>query len=124
MNGDWLYGISQWITYPVAAVLIFAAAEAGCRLGDRSPDRGNDQIRTHITTIQSALLGLLALLIGFTFSISLSRHDARRDLLLGEANAIGTTALRAQFLPEGHYATAIGLLKDYTETRFIYSPED
>jgi hypothetical protein len=121
MNGEWLYGVSQWITYPVGAVLLFAAAEIGCRLGTRSPDRGNDQVRAHVTTIQSALLGLLALLIGFTFSIALSRYDARRDLVLGEANAIGTTALRAQFLPEGHAATTIGLLKDYTDTRFIYS---
>jgi hypothetical protein len=124
MTEEWLYGVSQWITYPLAAVLIFAAAEIGCRLGAVSPDRDNERVRAHITTIQSALLGLLALLIGFTFSISLSRYDARRDLLLGEANAIGTTALRAQFLPEGHAATAIALLKDYTDTRFIYSPKD
>jgi len=121
MNGEWLYGVSQWITYPAAATLLFAAAEIGCRLGEKSPHHGRDPVRAHITTIQSALLGLLALLIGFTFSIALSRYDARRDLVLGEANAIGTTALRAQFLPEGHAATAIGLLKDYTDTRFIYS---
>jgi len=124
MGDEWLYGVSQWITYPLAAILIFAAAEVGCRLGHRSPDREREQVRAHITTIQSALLGLLALLIGFTFSISLSRYDARRDLLLGEANAIGTTALRAQFLPEGHAATALALLKDYTDTRFIYAPRD
>jgi len=124
MNDEWLYGISQWITYPAAALLIFAAAEVGCRLGARSPDRNKEQVRAHITTIQSALLGLLALLIGFTFSIALSRYDARRELLLGEANAIGTTSLRARYLPEGHGATAIALLRDYTDTRFIYSPKD
>jgi hypothetical protein len=124
VSGEWLYGISQWITYPLAAILIFAAAEIGCRLGRRSSDREREQVRAHITTIQSALLGLLALLIGFTFSISLSRYDARRDLLLGEANAIGTAALRAQFLPEGHAVTAMALLRDYTDTRFIYSPRE
>ena len=122
MSTEWLYGVSQWITYPIAAVLIFAAAEFGCWLGMRSTDRNHEQVRTHITTIQSALLGLLALLIGFTFSIALSRYDARRTLVLGEANAIGTTALRAQFLPEGHSARAIQLLKDYTDTRFVYTP--
>jgi hypothetical protein len=124
MNDEWLYDINQWVTYPVGAVFLFVAAEIGCWLGAKSPDRERDQVRAHITTIQSALLGLLALLIGFTFSIALSRYDARRDLVLGEANAIGTTALRAQFLPEGHGATAIGLLKDYTDTRFIYTPSD
>jgi hypothetical protein len=124
MNTEWLYGVSQWIAYPVAAVLIFAAAEFGCWLGMRSTDRNHEQVRSHITTIQSALLGLLALLIGFTFSIALSRYDARRALVLGEANAIGTTALRAQFLSEGHAAKAIQLLKDYTDTRFVYTPTD
>jgi hypothetical protein len=124
MNDEWLYGISPWITYPVGAVFLFVAAEVGCWLGLKSPDRDRDQVRAHITTIQSALLGLLALLIAFTFSIALSRYDARRDLVLGEANAIGTTALRARFLPEGHAVTAIGLLKDYTDTRFLYTPTD
>jgi hypothetical protein len=124
MADEWLYGISQWVTYPIGAVFLFVAAEIGCWLGGKSPDRERDPIRAHITTIQSALLGLLALLIGFTFSIALSRYDARRDLLLGEANAIGTTALRAQFLPDGHAATVNGLLKDYADTRFIYTPGD
>jgi hypothetical protein len=122
MNAEWLYDVSQWITYPIAAILIFAAAEFGCWLGMSSTDRNHEQVRSHITTIQSALLGLLALLIGFTFSIALSRYDARRTLVLGEANAIGTTALRAQFLPGSHSADAIQLLKDYTDTRFIYTP--
>lgn len=124
MNTEWLYGVSQWVACPIAAVLIFASAEFCCWVGMRSADRKQDAVRSHITTIQSALLGLLALLIGFTFSIALSRYDVRRTLVLDEANAIGTAALRAQFLPEGHSAKAIQLLKDYTDTRFVYTPTD
>jgi hypothetical protein len=45
------------------------------------------------------MLGLLALIISFTFAMALSRFDARRDALLREANAIGTAALRARLLP-------------------------
>jgi len=123
MNGEWLYNVSQWITYPVSAIVIFAAAEFGCWLGYRSADRGHEEIRSHITAIQSALLGLLALLIGFTFFIAVSRYDVRRGLVLEEANAIGTAALRVQFLPQDHQAKAIGLLRDYTGTRLIYSPD-
>ncbi|MGB8551969.1 MAG: hypothetical protein WCD73_01390 [Pseudolabrys sp.] len=43
------------------------------------------------------LLGLLALMLAFTFSMALTRFEARRDALLNEANAIGTTALRAAY---------------------------
>jgi hypothetical protein len=121
---EWLYRIPSWVIYSIATLLIFSAAEFGCWLARRSADRGNEDIRGHITTIQTALLGLLALLIGFTFSIALARYDVRRTLLLDEANAIGTTALRAQFLPDGHSGKAIELLRQYTDTRFFYIPTE
>ena len=120
----WLHTISLWIIYPSTALVVFAAAQLGCWLGLRSTDRGKEPVRSHITTIQSALLGLLALLIGFTFALALSRYDLRRTLVLDEANAIGTTALRAQFLPGDHPAKSIELLKAYTDTRFVYTPAD
>src|SRR5262245_8635230 len=54
--------------------------------------------------VVSAVLGLLALLLGFTFSLAADRFDTRRILVLEEANAIGTTYLRAQLLTEPHRA--------------------
>jgi len=63
------------------------------------------------------MIGLLALLIGFTFSMALSRFEARRDAVVQEANAIGTTALRARFLPEPYRAESLKLLRDYTQVR-------
>jgi hypothetical protein len=65
----------------------------------------------------SAALGLLALLIGFTFSMAIERFDARRLLVLEEANAIGTTYLRVQLLPEPHRARMSDLLVRYTDNR-------
>jgi hypothetical protein len=65
----------------------------------------------------SAVLGLLALLLSFTFSIAVDRFDARRLLVLEEANAIGTTYLRAQLLPEPHRARISNLLVRYTDNR-------
>ena len=58
------------------------------------------------------MLGLLALMIAFTFSMALSRFDLRRDALLNEANVIGTTALRARLLPEPHRIETLKLLRD------------
>lgn len=67
--------------------------------------------------IVSAVLGLLALLIAFTFSMVLSRFEIRRDLVLQEANAIGTVYLRAQLLEEPHRARVSRLLVAYTDNR-------
>lgn len=67
--------------------------------------------------VVSAVLGLLALLMGFTFSLAIDRFEARRGLVLEEANAIGTTYLRAQLLEAPHRARISRMLVDYTDNR-------
>jgi len=67
--------------------------------------------------IVSAVLGLLALLLAFTFSLAVDRFDTRRHLVLEEANAIGTAYLRAQLLPEPHRTRMTQLLVAYTDNR-------
>ena len=63
------------------------------------------------------MLGLLALMLAFTFSMALSRFEARRDAVLNEANAIGTTALRARLLPEPQRSETLKLLREYVHIR-------
>jgi hypothetical protein len=67
--------------------------------------------------ILSAALGLLALLIGFTFSLALSRYETRRDLVLQEANSIGTTYQRAQLAPEPYRSQLQSLVRRYVDVR-------
>jgi len=67
--------------------------------------------------VVSAVMGLLALLVGFTFAMAIDRYDTRRERVLAEANAIGTTYLRAQLLEEPHRARISKLLVDYTDNR-------
>ncbi len=67
--------------------------------------------------LAGAALGLLALMIGFCFAMALSRFEARRDAVLKEANAIGTTALRARMMPEIQQREVLSLLKDYVKIR-------
>lgn len=67
--------------------------------------------------VVSAVLGLLALLMGFTFSLALSRYEDRRELVLGEANAIGTTYLRAQLLNEPDRSEVSSILVEYASIR-------
>jgi hypothetical protein len=91
--------------------VITASAEFGRWLGARSGGEEN------VPTLEGAVLGLLALMIGFTFAMALSRFELRRDAVLDEANAIGTTALRARLLPAPHNAECLRLLKDYVQVR-------
>ncbi len=72
----------------------------------------------------SAALGLLSLLLGFTFSLSLARYDARRALVGQEANAIGTVWRRSQVLPEPFRDEYRGLLTQYAEARLHWSETD
>ena len=67
--------------------------------------------------IVSGVLGLLALMLGFTLAMAVDRFDTRRVLVLQDANAIGTTYLRAQLLDEPHRSRISRLLVDYTDNR-------
>lgn len=67
--------------------------------------------------VLSAVLGLLALLMGFTFSLAVDRFETRRALVLEEANAIGTVYLRTQLLAEPHRGRISRLLVAYTGNR-------
>lgn len=75
------------------------------------------------------MLGLLALLIGFTFLMALTRFEERREAVLNEANTIGTTALRARLLSEPHRTEILKLrteilklLREYAQIRVDYIP--
>jgi hypothetical protein len=108
-----LYDYSLLTIFLVGLAVILAASESGHRFGIRAAGRGGN----NVSTLESAVLGLLALIIGFTFAMALSRFEARRDAVLNEANAIGTTALRARLLPEPHRAESLKLLQEYVKIR-------
>ncbi len=104
----------QLLTIFVASsVIILAAGEIGRLFGLRAVGRGGGDV----STLEGAILGLLALMIGFSFAIALSRFEARRDAVLNEANAIGTTALRARLLPTPHAQDALKSLQEYVQVR-------
>jgi hypothetical protein len=73
--------------------------EMSYRMGLRTRVSADEASKAHINTIAASLLGILALLLGFTFSLSLQPFDSRSAAVVDEANAIGTAYLRAQLLP-------------------------
>jgi len=104
------------LTVFVFSIAVFAASiEIGRLFAART--KGRDRGGSQVTTLEAAMLGLLALLIGFTFSMALYHYDMRRGELLTEANAIGTTALRARLLPAPHDLTVLKLLREYAQIR-------
>jgi hypothetical protein len=64
-----------------------------------------------------SMIGVLALLLAFSFGMALQRYEERRHLVVQEANAIGTSYLRAQLLDEPHRTRLSNLLVAYTDNR-------
>src|SRR5213083_2402801 len=70
--------------------------------------------------ILSATLTLLGLLIGFSFSMAISRYDQRKNYEEAEANAIGTEYVRADLLPATDAAKVRALLGSYLDQRVLF----
>jgi hypothetical protein len=102
-----------WLIFVVSLITLLATIEIGRWFGLLVGSQG----RENISTVEGAIVGLLALMIGFTFSMALSRFEARRDAVVNEANAIGTTALRARLLPAPHSTESLKLLREYVQIR-------
>ncbi len=111
-----VYTVNSVLIALVLFALILAANEAGYRFGrgSRPPDEGR---KSQTTAIQAAMLGLLALLLGFTFTMALQRFDQRSEAVIVEANAIGTAALRGELLPGDLARQARALLGQYVDLR-------
>lgn len=110
-----------WALLILVIVLVLLSVEVGYRVGRRTR-RTEESGDTPLDEMIGATLGLLAFLLAFTFSMAASRYDVRRQLLLDEANAIGTTWLRAGLLPEGGEEIRT-LLREYTDVR-LAAPHD
>ncbi len=118
MIRDFLWDVDGRVILVALITLFLLAAEVGFRGGRRHGRRAADR-GPQIGTIQGALLGLLALLLGFSFAMAQSRYDARRALVVDEANAIGTAYLRAQLLPRPEAQEIADALRRYVDVRLM-----
>ena len=114
---DLLYGYGSVAIVAVLFIAMVAVNEVGFRVGRFVQARTDNEVKSLTGAIQASILGLLALLLGFTFSMSMQRYDNRSMALIDEANSIGTAQLRAQLLPEQYRDEVSNLLQDYIVLR-------
>jgi hypothetical protein len=108
---DNLVDYPLWAIFIVSIAALLAASEIGHAIGVRNTGEAN------VSTLEASVLGLLALMLSFTFAMALTRFDERREGVLIEANAIGTATLRAGLLPAPHGAQSVKLFRDYVQVR-------
>jgi hypothetical protein len=114
----WLERAPLWIIWPTLSAVLLIAVAIGFfvgRLIERR--RGQGETSDGVGFLLSAALGLLGLLIAFTFSMASERFDARRQAVLQESNAVGTTYLRFQLLDEPFRNTLSQELLSYLDAR-------
>ena len=97
--------------------LMILCNEIGFRMGRYVQEHTDAEIKTLTGSIQASILGLLALLLGFTFSMAMQRYDGRSMAVIEEANDIGTALLRVQLLPGEYQAQTYQLMTEYLTLR-------
>jgi hypothetical protein len=105
-----------WGLFIAILIVVLLSVECGYRLGKYRRSRSEQEKEAPVGTMVGATLGLLAFILAFTFGLAAARFDTRRQVLLDEANAIGTTYLRAGMLPERGEEVR-RLLRDYVAVR-------
>ena len=106
-----------WLLYAGTVLLLMLGNEIGFRAGRRRRLRSPEGEKTPAGAIMGSTLGLLAFMLAFTFGMSGSRFDARKQLVLDEASAVLRTYQRAQLLPEAQRSACRRLLEEYVDLR-------
>ena len=106
------------LVFVISLVALWLCAQFGVALRRRQEAQGGHAPET-FTIVLTASLTLLGLIIGFTFSMAVSRYDMRKNYEANEANAIGTEYVRSGLLPAADAAMARMLLRSYLDQRIL-----
>jgi hypothetical protein len=117
MPGNIFYRLDPLLICLVLMGVLLVLVELGFRVRGRARPGSDNIEKADIAVILGAALTLLALLLGFTYAMTQDRFEARRQLVIEEANAIGTNYLRAKTLPEPRSSEIQELLRQYTALR-------
>ncbi len=104
----------------VLFVILIISFRLGFLLRTFNIKRGTLDADKNLGALEGALLGLLALLLSFTFGMSGARHDKRISVIIEEANDISTAVLRADLYPDSLRKAFRKDFKDYVENRIAF----
>ena len=113
-----------WATFAAIVAMVLISIWLGILLARRQK-RLSQQTEEEgpIGTVAGATLGLLAFIMAFTFGLTASRFDTRRQLLLDDVTAIENTTLRAELIPEPHRGQVREIMRQYVELRIGIPPD-
>ena len=108
------------LSFPLVVALaigMYFLLELGSRLGVKHLQQGKGQLKETLSVIDAPIFALFGLLVAFTFNSALSRFEGRRNMIVEEANNIGTAYLRLSLLPPDDCRALQPLFREYTDSR-------
>jgi hypothetical protein len=121
-NAVLFFSLSDWELALLILAVVASVTAAGVALG-RVLRKKSEALRESLGALQGALLGVVALILAFGVTLAVGRYEDRRAAVIAEANAIGTSYLRAQLLAEPVRDQSLVLLRDYARLALRVSSE-
>jgi hypothetical protein len=116
------FSLPSWALALIVLAVLGAATVAGYATGNYLREH-EAKLREPFGVIQGALLGVVGLILAFGLTLAVGRYEDRRAATVIEANAIGTTYLRAQLIAEPARTRSLELLREYTDRALQISRE-
>lgn len=116
------FTLSSWAIATLLVLAVVGPTVLGLFAGGRLRGRF-DGVQESLGVLQAATLGIVGLLLAFGLTLAIERYETRRAVVVAEANAIGTTWLRAQTLDEPQRSRSLPLFPEYTDLAIRMSGE-
>jgi hypothetical protein len=117
---SFLYQTPALLISAILFVLMILINWFGFYVRQKESKRHPDNVIEGLGPVEGSLLGLLALLLSFTFSLAAGKNDTRRKVIVEEANNISTAILRCDMYPDSTRKEFHGYFKDYVDARIAY----
>jgi hypothetical protein len=123
--GEWMHSVPLWLVFFLTLVLAWGSMEVGRMLARYIVSLNKEQEpEGPVGSLVGGISALLAFILGFTFAMTSSRLDTRKQLVLDQANAVGTTYLRAALVPPTQGLEIRRLLREYTDVLTTATPSE